>query len=198
MATKKQPSKDEVKEVIKRKNNTSKGTPFIGGDGLIVESGDNAKYLSVSMKLMEYGKVDLNNPDEVKIRLDTFFKIYADNDMKPTVAGMALALGVDRRRLWEMKTGRFTPHSKLKNLPQAVLDSVKKAYLLLEILWESYMQNGKINPVSGIFIGKNNFGYQDKTEHVLVPNQQQDDYSVDDIKKRYLIDFDDSNDSDLS
>jgi hypothetical protein len=34
------------------------------------------------------------------------------------------------------------------------------------------MTNGKINPVSGIFLGKNNFGYQDKQEYVLTPNQQ--------------------------
>jgi hypothetical protein len=59
----------------------------------------------------------------------------------------------------------------------------------MEILWENYMQNGKINPVSGIFLGKNNFGYQDKTEYVLTPNQQSDsDYSAEDIKKRYLSD----------
>jgi hypothetical protein len=40
----------------------------------------------------------------------------------------------------------------------------------LEALWEDYMQNGKINPVSGIFLGKNNFGYSDKQEYVLTPN----------------------------
>ena len=32
------------------------------------------------------------------------------------------------------------------------------------------MQNGKINPVSGIFLGKNNFGYQDKQDLVITPN----------------------------
>ncbi len=32
------------------------------------------------------------------------------------------------------------------------------------------MQNGKINPVSGIFLMKNNFGYADKSEVVLTPN----------------------------
>lgn len=35
---------------------------------------------------------------------------------------------------------------------------------------EEYMQNGKINPVSGIFLMKNNFGYADKTEVVVTPN----------------------------
>jgi hypothetical protein len=59
----------------------------------------------------------------------------------------------------------------------------------MEILWENYMQNGKINPVSGIFLGKNNFGYQDKTEHVITPTINSDsDYSTEDIKKRYLTD----------
>ena len=32
------------------------------------------------------------------------------------------------------------------------------------------MTSGKINPVSGIFLGKNNFGYQDKQEYVVTPN----------------------------
>jgi hypothetical protein len=59
----------------------------------------------------------------------------------------------------------------------------------MENLWENYMQNGKINPVSGIFLGKNNFGYQDKTEYVVTPNVNNDsDYDADDIKKRYLTD----------
>ena len=59
----------------------------------------------------------------------------------------------------------------------------------MEILWENYMQNGKINPVSGIFLGKNNFGYQDKTEYVVTPHvNNESDYDADDIKKRYLTD----------
>ena len=58
---------------------------------------------------------------------------------------------------------------------------------MLETLWENYMQAGKINPVSGIFLGKNNYNYQDKTEYVVTPNQQNDsDYSADEIRERYL------------
>lgn len=58
---------------------------------------------------------------------------------------------------------------------------------MLENLWENYMQSGKVNPVAGIFLGKNNYGYQDKTEYVLTPNQQNDnDYSADEIRERYI------------
>jgi hypothetical protein len=35
---------------------------------------------------------------------------------------------------------------------------------------EDFMQNGKINPVSGIFLMKNNMGYTDQQEVVLTPN----------------------------
>ena len=58
----------------------------------------------------------------------------------------------------------------------------------MENLWESYMNSGKINPVSGIFLGKNNFGYQDKTEYVVTPNTQHDYYDPEDIRRRYLTD----------
>ena len=41
---------------------------------------------------------------------------------------------------------------------------------MLDAQMSDYMQNGKINPVSGIFLMKNNFGYADKTEVVVTPN----------------------------
>ena len=54
---------------------------------------------------------------------------------------------------------------------------------------EAYANAGKINPVMAIFMMKNHFGYQDKTEYVLTPNQKQEsDYDAEDIKKRYLSD----------
>jgi hypothetical protein len=118
--------------------------------------------------------------------LTEYFQIHIDGDLKPTVAGMAMALGIDRRRLWEIKAG---VQDRNQDLPTMTRDSIKKAYDFLETLWENYMHNGKINPVSGIFLAKNNFGYQDKVEHVLTPNMNTDsDYSADDIRKRYLPD----------
>ena len=172
----------------KRKSN-GKNSPVIGDNGIMTESGDNTKYLAVSMQLMNLPEIDLKEPEQVIERLNLYFQIHADNDMKPTVAGMGMALGLDRRRLWEIKTGNFGTQRSLEELPTLTKDSIKKAYKLMENLWENYMQNGKINPVSGIFLGKNNFGYQDKTEYVVTPNTNSDsDYSTDDIRKRYLTD----------
>ena len=163
------------------------GSKALTGEALNLEVGDNTKYLSLGMELFKLPAIDLKEPEQVVNRLQEFFEIHARYDMKPTVAGMGMALGLDRRRLWEIKTGNFGTQKSLSELPTLTKDSIKKAYEYMEILWENYMQNGKINPVSGIFLGKNNFGYQDKTEYVVTPNTNSDsEYNADDIRKRYL------------
>ena len=171
-------------------------SPVIGNNGLMTEPGDNTKYLELGKTLFNLPAIDLKDPEQVQDRLNLFFDIHAQADMKPTVAGMGMALGLDRRRLWEIKTGNHYANKWMDSLPTLTVDSIKKAYEYMELLMENYMQNGKINPVSGIFLMKNNFAYLDKVEHVITPNVHNDsDYSADDIKKRYLSDFGDSPDS---
>ena len=176
----------EDKKPVKKKGKPRGGnSPMIGTNGLDLEPGDNAKYLRLGMELFNLPAIDLKDPEQVNNRLNEFFEIHARYDMKPTVSGMGMALGLDRRRLWEIKTGNLKGGQSEYNLPTSTLVSIKKAYNYMEILWENYMQNGKINPVSGIFLGKNNFGYQDKQEMVLTPNTNNDpEYNIDDIKKR--------------
>ena len=82
--------------------------------------------------------------------------------MKPTVNGLCNSLGISRDTLCQWKNGNYRTSSHS--------DVIKKAYNILENLWENYMQNGKINPVAGIFLGKNMFGYTDKQEVVVTPN----------------------------
>ena len=182
MATKK--TDNVVNEIVKKK---PRGVPIQQTLAPDTEPGDNTKYLALGREIFNLPTIDLKDPKQVTDRLNEFFVIHENYDMKPTVAGMGMALGLDRRRLWEIKTGNLQGGVGKFALPKETLDSIKKAYEYMEILWENYMQNGKINPVSGIFLGKNNFGYQDKTEYVVTPNVNQDaDYNADDIKKRYL------------
>jgi hypothetical protein len=178
-------------EKLPKKKGKPRGgnSPVIGNNGLMVEPGDNAKYLSLNMELFNMPSIDLKNVEEVQQRLNDYFMLYSKYDTKPTVAGMAMALnGMSRQTLRAIAIGAPTGGSGYKTaLPPEVANAIKRAYFLMENLWENYMQNGKINPVSGIFLGKNNYGYQDKTEYVLTPNAGQDeDYSADDIRKRYI------------
>ena len=177
-------------EIVKAKKKPRGGnSPAIGENMLTTEPGDTTKIVQTNMKFLTLPKVDLRDPVAVRQRIGEYFQIYAEADMKPTVAGMAMALDVDRRRLWEIKTGNYVNVGGYKDLPLETVDYIKKAYEILESTMESYANAGKINPVMAIFMMKNHFGYQDKTEYVLTPNQQQaSDYDADDIRKRYLVD----------
>lgn len=128
------------------------------------EPGDNTKYINHSLRLADLGKVDLTNVEKVTQRINDYFTICAEDDMKPSVAGLALAMDIDRRYLWEIREGK-------KGKTPEVADTLKKAMKILDLQMVDYMQNGKINPVSGIFLMKNNFGYADKQEVVVTPNQ---------------------------
>lgn len=182
------PAVKEKKTVAKKKKRGG-NSPVIGNNGLNLEEGDNAKFLSVNIALMNMPNIDMTNESEVQQRLSDYFALYAKADMKPTVAGMAIALnGHSRQWLWAVThDAPMGGKGNVCTLPPGVTDLIKKAYFLLENLWENYMQSGKVNPVAGIFLGKNNYGYQDKTEYVLTPNQQNDnDYSPDEIRERYI------------
>ena len=138
-----------------------------------LEPGDNTTLIQINAKLFAMPEIDMTDPEQVGERLGEYFKLYAEADLKPTVAGMAIALnGMSTNQLRCIVVNRATGGVGYKPAiakPVAVL--IKKAYATLENLWESYMVSGKINPVSGIFLGKNNYGYQDKTEHVVTSKQ---------------------------
>ena len=185
---------DMGEKVVTKKPWKDRNSPMIGDNGYLLEEGDNNKFTSMGLWLMNLPKIDVHDPEAVQQRLNDYFGYMASQDAKPTVAGMAMALGMDRRRLWEIKTGNYHTNKWLEDLPNEVKDSIKKAYSLMEYLWENYMVNGKINPVTGIFLGKNNFGYQDKQEMVLTPNtQNESDFSEDDLRKRYMIEDGENN-----
>lgn len=173
------------------KPSNGRNSPVIGMNGYNLEPGDNRKNIELGLRIMNLPNIDMNDVEQVATRLSEYFGIYAEYDMKPTVSGMAMALnGLGRQQLWAIAHDQPTGGSGYtRALPTEVADLIKKAYKFMEISWENNFQSGKLNPVTGIFLGKNNFGYQDKTEHVVTPNVQRDsDYDADSIKKRYLID----------
>ena len=189
MARKKTDIVESGGEIVKKKRKPAGMAAALAGD-LGQEPGDNTRIVQTNMKFFDMPKVDLKNPDAVRERLCEYFRIYGEADLKPTVAGMAMALGVNRRILWAIANDQPTGGNGYKlNLPPESTDFVKKAYEMLEMSMESYANAGKINPVMAIFMMKNHFGYQDKTEYVLTPNQKQEsDYNADEISKRYLTD----------
>lgn len=127
-----------------------------------VEPGDNSRFLRHALATLNMPPIDISDPQQVEGRIEWYFNHCMENEMKPTVKGFCNSLGVSRKTLMEWRHGNYRAATH-----QAI---IMKAYDLLEELWEGYMLSGKINPVSGIFLGKNQWGYQDKQEYVLTPN----------------------------
>ena len=152
-----------MKQVVKRKRNRPDLQQF-GYE--LAEPGDNSKATMFIQALNKFDRVDLSDEKAVKQRMDDFWQLCIDFDTKPQVSGMADVLGLDRRRLWEIT--HDVPHRNLE-CSSATRDLIKKEYRKLEVLWEYYILNGKVNPVSAIFLGKNNFDYADKQEITLTP-----------------------------
>lgn len=149
--------KDIAEQVVKKKRTRPDKVEH-------VEPGDNRKYIGHSLRLAGLPSVTMSDTEAVRNRIEEYFQICREDDMKPSVSGLALALDIDRRYLWEIREGK-----KGKN--PDVADMLKKAMKVLELQMIDYMQNGQINPVSAIFLTKNHFGYADKQEVIVTPNQ---------------------------
>ena len=142
-----------------------------------VEPGDNSRYLRHALANLNMPPIDISDPKQVEERLGWYFNHCAESDMKPTVSGFCNSLGISRVTLMTWRNGEHRAGSH-----QAI---ILNAYRIMEELWENYMLNGKINPVSGIFLGKNQFSYTDKQEYVLTPNTGVGEVDVNTIEQKY-------------
>lgn len=160
-----------------------------------VEDGDNTKYLTTAMIVMEMGKnrCDLTDYEQTEDRIKQYFALMAERDQKPTITGLSQAFGINPKTLYEIRhnlpTGRGSKDFGYKEsfVPERVRELINQAYYVMQNLWEDYMMNGKINPASGIFLGKNFYGMKDEVEHtVALKENPLDNYSAEDIATRYL------------
>ena len=144
------------------------------------------KHNMVLAEVMSWGRLDLSDSEEVRRRLEWYFGACTECEMKPLVSEMALCLGIDRRRLWEMVNDvRGFP-----KLTQESQDIIKNFYHLIEIYFEANFIEGRIQPVVGIFYAKNNLGYKDQTETVITPNNPLSEVpDKEEVAQRYLEDM---------
>lgn len=146
------------------------------------EAGDNTKYLTNALAMWDWQKPDMTNPAAVSDRIREYFQLCINDDMKPSVEGLAFAFNVSRRTLWAWANNVDSPR-----MPEEVRSLIKRAYDILTVQMANYMQNGKINPVAGIFLMKNNMDYEDKKEITLAPaNPLGDETPPEQLQQKYL------------
>lgn len=142
--------------------------------------GEMSRMIKNAMTIAHWPPINTDDADQVAERIDQYHQYCYENDMKPDMPGMALALGVDRVTLWRWENG--VESSK----PQSVRNMLKRARAINELLMSSMMTEGKINPVVGIFLLKNSHGYKDQQDVVITPNNPLETEDPDQARKRYL------------
>ena len=133
------------------------------------EPGENTKFLSHDLKLLNLPDIDLNNPLQVKTRVNEYFSICAEDDTKPSIESFALSLHASRHDVFNWLNSRS---HVIKNAES--IRTIKTAYDIINSYYAHLMNTGRINPVAGIFMMKNNLGYKDSTEYTITSNENQD------------------------
>ena len=127
------------------------------------EPGANREIVLKTLRLWNLPKIDVQNTEQVVQRVNEYFTICSEEDMKPSVEGLAFSLGIEREYLWKLRTGYKSKNEEVGNI-------LKRACEYLNMALVEYMQNGKINPIPALFLLKNNHGYTDKQEVIVTPN----------------------------
>ena len=179
-------TENKVVDIVQKKKRNRPDLANFGEEH--TEPGDNARFIREARIAFDGGlerrqlpPIDISDPVQVKNRVSEYLDFCELNDKKPSPIALANWLGVSRDTLNSWKRGEFRndTHS----------DTIKKAYLVMEEIWYDLMQNGKVNPGSGIFLGKNMFGYKDVADVVVTPNNPYQATSDEELKDKYLTDI---------
>lgn len=151
------------------------------GKKIITAPGDNSKFVKHALASLNLPPLNINDIDAVAERCEWYFDHCVEDDIRPGVAGLCNALGIDRTTFYDWCAG----HRRSKNPKFAFV--MKKCKAIMEEYWEMLMLQGKINPASGIFLGKNHFGYRDVVEQVTVKADPLGEAtSPAELEKRYM------------
>ena len=179
-------SDDKIVDIVQKRKRNRPDLANFGQEN--VKPGDNARFIREARVAFDGGlerkplpPIDISDPEQVRQRISDYLDFCELHDKKPSPIAMASWLGVSRDTLNSWKRGecRTETHS----------DMIKKAMVLMEEIWYDMMQNGRINPASGIFLAKNMFGYKDVADVVVTPNNPYHGASEAELKQKYLTDM---------
>lgn len=135
----------------------------------------NTKVINHISNVNNIKKPLLDQPNSIKRCVNEYFNLCKKDNVRPTISGLSMAIGVNRLTLLDWANGS----KKIQNQ-----EVIQHALSMIEMFVESSMITGKMNPIPAVFLMKNNHGYKDE-QNIKVENNG-DNVSNDDLKKKYL------------
>lgn len=165
---------EQIVDVVKKKRTRPDKTEFLTPH---CEPGEVSRMMANTMAIANWPEIDTNDADQIISRINQYHQFCIDNDIKPDLSGLALAIGVTRKTLWCWENGVDS------NKPQSVRNAIKRGRAINENILVTMMQNGRINPIPALFLLKNNFDYRDVQDVVITPNTPYPNGEVSDVNK---------------
>lgn len=124
--------------------------------------------------------LDPDDVQEMERRFYRYLELCAEWDMKVGNQAAYAAIGITKDNVYDWTVRRTTNPTRA--------DFVKKVQQFCAMYREGLMEDGKVNPVTGIFWQKNYDGMKDQQEVVLTPNANPlgDQQDAEALKQKYL------------
>lgn len=111
---------------------------------------ENDHMVELSLKAFTAPDIDLHDPEQVRERISYYFQECSRLELRPSNLGLYSFLGMTKQDVSDVLRGA----NRSKVSPEAI-DLLKKAKLALSCYREQLAMNGRLNPVTAIFWGKN-------------------------------------------
>lgn len=169
-----------VKDTKPRQSNARKPAGIVADQNPDLEEGYNTRHIRFMMAIMPTEPLDFGDVAEMERRFNRYLELCAEYDMKIGNQAAYAAIGISKDNVydWTVRSSANPARSEF----------VKKVQKICAMYRESLMQDGKVNPVTGIFWQKNYDGMKDQQEVVLTPNTSPlgEQADAEALKQKYL------------
>lgn len=145
-----------------------------------LEEGYNTRRIRFMQMILPTEPLDKDDVAEMERRFARYLDLCAEWDMKIGNMAAYAAIGITKDDVYDWTVRRGTNPARA--------DFVKKVQKVCAMYREGLMEDGKVNPVTGIFWQKNYDGMRDQQEVVLTPNTSPlgETQSAEGLKQKYL------------
>lgn len=153
------------REQMEKQADTRKNNARVNNGVSTYLSQPNIKEFNKSMRNRIFNSCGIGRPyafsdlEVLEKEMSEFFDLCSDKQVVPTITNLALWLGVDRDTIYN--------HANNSNSP--FFGIMKNCINYLHSVMQSGTVDGKINPVTYIFISKNDYGMRDDKNITVTP-----------------------------
>lgn len=155
-------------------------SPIIQDHNPDLPEGYNTRRIRFMQAILPTEPLDHNDVEEMERRFNRYLELCAQWDMKVGNMAAYAAIGIDKSDAYE-----WTNRNMGNPARTAFIKKVQKVCAMYR---EGLMEDGKVNPVTGIFWQKNYDGMKDQQEVVLTPNTSPlgEQADAEALKQKYL------------